>query len=170
MSRRGHAQHPIGGSPKQTENVHDDDSHIFLAEPIPMRVSEGEYEAICLSVKRVPLDKWKREALFFCFQIKELGPADGVKLRAYVNLGSSQKKKITAPSPSSKLGRWWRTLLSFDPSLNCQVVSTKAFKEFLFRVRVTNVRQDNRQQAVPEAGQCQVVTEIVSVLGRLAIQ
>ena len=143
---------------------------IEFAEPLPVSVSKGEHQATITSVRLVELKRWKRWCLVVKFQLRELGPADGVVLPGYVNLGETDKdntkKKMRKPSPASKLARWWR-IIANSPG-DCRTkVSLPEFKQFLFQVHVTNVETDNRGRDIPEAGQGQEVSEIVAIVSRL---
>jgi hypothetical protein len=148
-------------------------SVIELHEPIQPTVAVGDYDAVCLSVSSVELKSWKRKAWFFGFQIKEIGPANGVLLEGFVNLGPLDSKNDTASGSSvkrkreTKLLRWWRIICAFDSDCSRKYISQRAFKQYLFRVRVSNVETDNRQRSVPEAGRYQKVDEIIAVVSRL---
>ena len=143
---------------------------IEFSEPLPVRVSKGEHQATITSVRLVELKRWKRRCLVVKFQLRELGPADGVVLPGYVNLGETDKdntkKKMRKPSPASKLARWWRIIADYTGGSRTHV-SLPEFRHFLFQVVVTNVETDNRGQDIPDAGQGQEVSEIVAIVSRL---
>jgi hypothetical protein len=143
---------------------------IEFAEPLPVRVSKGVHQATITSVQLTELKRWKRWCLVVKFQLRELGPADGVVLPGYVNLGETEKgntkKKMRKPSTASKLARWWRIIADYTGGSRTRV-SPQEFKHFLFQVVVTNVETDNREQDIPDAAQGQVVSEIVAIVSRL---
>jgi hypothetical protein len=148
---------------------------IQLADPIQPKIPCGEYDAICVSVRRAILPNWNRAVLLFQFQLRQVGPAHGVLLPGYVNLGSTREDKrqsrnhvlLKRPSGRSKLARWWRIILHFDANLSRKDVDVRVFRRFLYRVLVTNVENDNRQRPVAFAGQYQVISEIVAVVQQL---
>jgi hypothetical protein len=144
---------------------------IEFADPLPVRVSNGVHQAIITSVRLIELKRWKRSCLVFKFQLRELGPAEGVVLPGYVNLGDTEKghhrKKMCKPSAASKLGRWWRIIADYTGGSRTRV-SLREFKQFLFEVVVTNIAKDNRERDIPPAAQAQVVSEIEAILSRLS--
>jgi hypothetical protein len=155
---------------EQSDSVMDLDGPIIeLDEPVQPRVSLTEHDAICLSVIPVELKKWKRKAWFFRFQIREVGPANNVILPGYVNLGDLDKEKsfLKRKAAEPKIKRWWRIIVSFDSTYSPKYVDLRAFKKFLFRVRVVDVRKDNVQRDIPEAGRYQKVDEITAIIGRI---
>ncbi len=151
----------------------ENDSVIELHEPIQPTVAVGDYNAVCLSVTTVELKSWKRKSWFFRFQIKEVGPGNGVLLEGFVNLGPPTTNSDTASGHSAKrkretkLRQWWRIVCNFDPNCSRKYISQRAFKKYLFRVRISNVETDNRQRSIPEAGRYQKVDEIIAVVSRL---
>ncbi len=153
----------------------ENDSVIELHEPIQPTVTVGEYDAVCLSVISVELKTWKRKAWIFRFQIKEIGPTYGVLLDGFVNLGPLNSSSDVPSGNSgkrkkeSKLVRWWRIICKFDSNCSPKYISKCTLTKYLYRVRVSNVTTDNRQRAVPEAGQYQKVDEIIAVVGRLGV-
>ncbi len=171
---RGDAVRPTTERYAADEAAHLEDDCIELtiefAEPLPVRVSEGPHEAVVVSIRRVPLGHWKRECLRFKFKIVEVGPAHGVILSGFVNLGGAEKgdpkKKSKKPGEASKLARWWRVIADHTGGQRKQV-SLAEFKQFLFQVVVTNVRTDNRGQPISDAAQGQVISEIVAIVAAL---
>lgn len=152
------------------------DSIIELDEPIQPRIATGEYDAVCLSVVPIELTTWYRKALCFRFQIKQVGPAHDVILEGFVNLGEMENSKRKQPKTpaqmfkrkrETKLVKWWRILLTFDPTLSAKRIDPRVFKKYAYRILVSNVETDNRQQKVAPAGQYQKVDQIVSVVGKL---
>lgn len=145
---------------------------IEFAEPLPVRVPEGLHDATVVNIRRMPLDRWKRECLIFKFKIVEVGPAHGVILSGYVNLGGTEKgdlkKKSKKPSPASKLGRWWRIIADYTGGQRKRA-SLAEFKQFLFTITVTNVKIDNRGQGISDAAQGQIVSEILAIVSRLGM-
>lgn len=150
-----------------------DELVIEFAEPLSVRVSEGPHEATVVGIRRMRLERWKRECLIFKFKIVEGGLAHNVMLCGYVNLGSAEqgdpKKKAKKPSPASKLGRWWRIIADFTGGSRSRV-SLQAFKQFLFTINVTNVKIDNRGQGISDAAQGQVVSEITGIVAKLGTE
>ena len=143
-----------------------DELIIEFAEPLPVRVSEGLHQAIVLSVREKELNRWKRSCLVFKFKMQELGPAHGIILPGFVNLGTNHRQQKTKPSPASKLSRWFRIVADYTGGQRKRVFLPE-FKRFLFRVIVTNVRSDNREQKIPDAAQGQIVAEIDSIVQQL---
>jgi hypothetical protein len=137
---------------------------IELAEPLPMPVTEGPHMAVVVAIRRVTLPHWKRATLVFRFRLTELGPAHGVCLPGYVNLGGGDTPaKSSRPRSDSKLARWWRIIANFTHGRRDRV-ALSAFKDFVFEVEVTNVRTDNRGHAIAEAAQGQKVSEITAIV------
>lgn len=155
-----------------------DGSHsiIELDEPIQPRIATGEYDAICLSVIPLELTTWRRKALCFRFQIKQVGPAHDVILEGFVNLGETENSKRKQPKTpahmfrrkrETKLVKWWRILLTFDPTLSAKKIDPQVFKRYAYRIEVSNVETDSRQKKVVAAGQYQKVDQIIAVIGKL---
>ena len=139
---------------------------IEFADPLPMRVPEGIHDAIITSIRLLELNRWKRSCLVFKFKIQELGPANGVILPGYVNLGTKDRHQAAKPSTASKLARWWRVVADHTGGQRKRV-SLREFRHFLFQVRVANVKTDNREQDIPDAAQEQIVAEIAAIVQRL---
>jgi hypothetical protein len=143
---------------------------IELAEPLPIHVTAGPHMAVVEGIRRVTLTHWKRDALIFRFRLTELSPANGVSLPGYVNLGETgmdgRRPKSGKPKPNGKLGRWWRIIADYTGGRRDRVVLSE-FKHFLFEVLVDNVRTDNRQHDIPQAGQGQAVFEIAAIVQHL---
>lgn len=167
---------PADVADRLVREIEDSDSIIELDEPIQPRIASGDYDAICLSVIPVDLKVWHRKAWFFRFQIKEVGPAHNVMLEGFVNLGeteSGKPKKTNTPAHAfkrkreTKLVRWWRILMTFDPTLSANQVDRRVFKKYAYRIRVSNVETDNIRRKLPAAGQYQKVDEIVAVIAKL---
>jgi hypothetical protein len=163
---------PADVADRLVREVEVSDSVIELSEPLQPPIPPGEYDAICLSVNAVDLKSYKRKAWFFRFQIIQMGPAGGVLLDGFANLGPIDDSKMFAKSTGkrrreSKLIRWWRIICAFDPDCSRKYISQRAFKKYLFRVLVSNVETDNRQRPIPKAGQYQKVDEITAVISRL---
>jgi hypothetical protein len=112
------------------------------------------------------LKRWKRSCLVFKFKIQELGPAHGIILPGYVNLGTNDRQQTTKPPTASKLARWWRVIADHTGGQRKRV-SLREFRHFLFQIRVVNVKTDNREQDIPDAAQGQIVAEIAAVAQRL---
>ena len=170
--------HPADVADRIMKEIAGCDSIIEFSEPIQPRVPVREYDAIILSVNRVILPNWRRGSLFFRFQLREVGPAHGVILPGYLNLAGnedetkhSRKKAVQLKKPSgkSKLARWWRILLEFDPTLNLKAVDLRAFPRYLYRVAVVDVEKDHDQLPVVAAGQYQIVSQITAVIGKLGV-
>lgn len=154
------------------------DSVIELDEPIQPRIPTGEYDAICLSVIPIDLTTWRRKAWCFRFQIKQIGPAHDVVLEGFVNLGETENSKRKQPKTPSqtfkrkretKLVKWWRILMTYDPTLSAKRIDPKVFRKYVYRILVSNVETDSRQQKVAPAGQYQKVDQIVSVIGKFGV-
>ena len=139
---------------------------IEFADPLPLRVPEGIHDAIITSIRLLDLKRWKRSCLVFKFKIQELGPANGIILPGYVNLGTKDSQQRTKPSTASKLARWWRVIADHTGGQRKRV-SLREFKHFLFQIRVVNVKTDNREQDIPVAAQGQTVAEIAAIVQRL---
>ncbi len=163
---------PASVAERLVKEVEVSDSVIQLSEPVQPTIPPGEYDAVCLCVTSVILKTWKRRAWFFRFQIKEMGPADGVLLDGFANLGPTDDSKQSSESSTrrrreTKLLRWWRIICNFDQECSRKYIAQRTFKKYLFRVRISNVKTDNRQRAISEVGQYQIVEEIVGVVSRL---
>jgi hypothetical protein len=137
---------------------------IDLAEPLPIRVSAGPHTATIVGCRRLPLPQWNRASRVFRFRLTELSPADGVVLAGYATEQKETNGKLKA---NSKLARWWRIIADYTGGRRDRIVLTE-FTRFLFEVLVENVRTDNRGRAIPEAGQMQVVSEIVAIVQELS--
>lgn len=137
---------------------------IELAEPLPIHVKEGPHTATIVGYRQLPLPQWSRISRVFRFRLTELSPADGIVLPGYVNEEKADNGKLKT---GSKLARWWRVIADYTGGRRDRIVLAE-FRHFLFEISVTNVRTDNRGRSIPEAGQGQVVSEIVSIVQELS--
>ena len=137
----------------------DDDNEDLIpwAEDLPPLVEPAEYDARCLQVKTHT--HYRQVKVNFLFEILTEGHAFGVYLRGYCPL-------TTPLSPHSKLAGWFRVIAQYT-GYRPSKIPLKAFRDYWFRVRVTTVLTDHRQQPLAPCNQYSRVEDIVSIVGPL---
>ena len=141
----------------------------FEIDAAPIRVTPGHYAAECLKITKVDQRQWHRTYLQLRFRLRGIGPENHVILPGFVNV--PKKGKL---SPYSKLGRWARIIAAYTGG-RADRVTMKAFGQFLFTVKVetvtkANSKDDRKPFTLPEAAQYEIVSEILDIVGRLALR
>jgi len=120
---------------------------------IPPRLQPGEYEVAFLRAEKKWL--WNGEKVFLWFQIITLGKHPGEKLYMACNVAPKGKWRA-----SFKFYRAWVIAEVRKPD-RCDRMSTKVFKNKLFRVRVATVEKTSKgTKRIPEL-QYSVIDEII---------
>ncbi len=153
---------------RREENDDDDILIPWTDEPAEKPITEGDYEAVIVSVKLRTKFSDGTVIAEFVFRIVTEGEFFDVRLMGYCTLGHSGRVR-----PRSKFASWQRAISDFTGERPNRL-TLHAFRRFWFRVRVQTsteglVSASGRQRKpLHQRDWTSKVTDILSVVGKLS--
>lgn len=143
---------------REQEVINDEE---IALEALPPCIPPGLYDAVILSNKKVRAFQ-NRWCVVFTFRIVEQGQYFDVRLPGYANLGNDRK----TVRPCGKLASWCR-LIANRSQRRQDRISLNSFRNFYFKVEVSTVVHNSRQQDLPERDRYSIVSDIKDIIGEV---
>ncbi len=138
------------------DDKHEDDDLVIEEYDLTLLDEDESYEAVIIYAKRITF--YHREMIDFVFQITSHGRGHSARLRGYCPFDRCGRQ--------SKITRWRRVITGHTKGSPSKV-TLRAFKQYLYRVRIETVTTDRHQQPLAPCNQYSKVAEILEVIGPL---